>query len=56
MSCFPLLVFCTQYLKVIQCMAVTTMRQMRQMPHTENDNFFIQRFYLENIKSKSLFR
>jgi len=32
-------------------MAVTILRQMRQMPHTE-----IQRFYLKNVKYKSLFR
>jgi hypothetical protein len=29
-------------------MAVTTLRQMRQMPHTEIEDFFIQRFYLKN--------
>jgi len=34
-------------------MAVTT---LRQMPHTEIDDFFIQRFYFKNIKYKSLFR
>ena len=33
-------------------MAVTTLGQMRQMPHTEIDEFF----YLKNIKYKSLFR
>ena len=31
----------------IKCMAVATLRQMRQMPHTEIDYFFIQRFYFE---------
>jgi hypothetical protein len=37
----------------IEFMAVTT---LRQMPHTEIDDFFIQRFHLKNLKSKSLFR
>jgi hypothetical protein len=38
----------------VYSMAVTT---LKQMPHTEiDDGFFIQRFYLKNIKYKSLFR
>jgi len=37
-------------------MAVTTLRQMMQMPHTEIDDFFYTKILFKKFKNKSLFR